>query len=242
MDLKDKVVLITGSSSGIGKAAALRFAKEGAKVVVNYKTDQKAADEVVREIREIAFAFQADVCSPDQVKKLFSETIKKFGTIDILINNAGLATPKPFLEITRDDLIAEFDKNFFSMVYSCQEAAKIMSNGGGKIINVTSIGAITGFTTVLTYSTAKAAVENMTKTLAKKLAPKITVNTVAPGYTLTRFWNKTSEEEKKELLDSTLLKKWVLPEDIVEAFIYLAKNDSVTGQTLIVDAGYMTTL
>lgn len=132
MDIKNKVVLITGGSAGIGRAAAIKFTQEGAKVVVNYKSDKKAADETLAEIGLNGVAIQADVSDPAQVKKLFSVAIKKFGTVDILINNAGLATPKPFLEITRDDLIAEFDKNFFSMVYSCQEAAKIMDvNGGG---------------------------------------------------------------------------------------------------------------
>lgn len=104
---------------------------------------------------------------------------------------------------------------------------------------MTSICALTGCTGVSTFSTARAAAEIWTKILAKKLAPKITVNAVAPGYTLTRFWDKTSEKDKKELLESTLLKKWVMPEDVVEAFIYLVKNDSVTGQALVVDAGYL---
>ncbi|MBI4099852.1 SDR family NAD(P)-dependent oxidoreductase, partial [Candidatus Microgenomates bacterium] len=153
MDLKDKVVLITGSSNGIGKAAALRFAKEGTKVIVNYREDAASAEKVVHEIGDKAFAIQADVTDSAQVKKMFTEAVQKFGTIDILINNAGLATPKPFLKITKEDLIKEFDLNFFSMVSCSQEAAKIMEKGGGKIINVTSVCALTGCTTVMTFST-----------------------------------------------------------------------------------------
>lgn len=134
MDLNNKVVLITGSSSGIGKTSAIKFAQEGAKVVINYKTNLKGALEVVAEIKKLgkqAVTFSADVADPLQVKKLFSQTLKTFGTVDILINNAGLAKPKPFLELTRKELIEEFDKNFFSFIYCSQEAARIMLKNGG---------------------------------------------------------------------------------------------------------------
>lgn len=246
MELKDKVVVITGSSSGIGEAAALKFSQEGAKVVVNCKTSIAAAKKVVDKIKNRggqAILVQADVADAIQVKKLFSETVKKFGTVDILINNAGLATPKPFLEITEADLITETKKNYFSFIYCCQEAAKIMlKKGSGKIINTTSICAITGCSSVLTFSGARAAVNILTRMLAKIFAPKIQVNAVAPGYTLTRFWDKMSKKDVKELLDETLNKQWVKPEEIADTFTYLAKNDSVTGQVLAVDAGYTATI
>lgn len=244
MQLKNKVVLITGSSRGIGKATALRFAKDGAKIVVNYKTNKKGAEEVLKKIKKLgtdAVAIQADVSDPKEVKKLFQLALKKYNTVDLLINNAGLAKKKDFLKITRNDLIEEFDKNFFSIVYCSQEAVKIMlKNGTGKIINMSSICGLpnTGCSTILTYSTAKAASISFTKTLAQALAPEITVNAVAPGFTLTRYWNGTTKNEEIELLNSTLLKRWVKPEEIAEAFLYLAKNDAVTGQVLIVDGGY----
>lgn len=160
MDLKNKVVLITGSSSGIGESAAVKFAQEGSRVVVNCKTNLDAANKVVAKIKNLggeAILIQADVADPLQVKKLFSAAVKKFGTVDILINNAGLATPKPFLEITEEELIIETKKNYFSFIYCCQEAAKIMlKQGSGKIINTTSICAITGCSSVLTFSAARA--------------------------------------------------------------------------------------
>lgn len=245
MNLKDKVVLITGSSSGIGKAAVLRFAQEGAKVVINYRSNSQAANDVVKEIKIFggkAISIQADVSNPKHVKKLFAETLKAFNTVDVLINNAGLAKPKPFLEITPDELKEEFAENFFSMVYCSQEAAKIMKEkGSGKIINVSSICGITGCTSILTFTSARSAVTGFTKALAKILAPNITVNTVVvPGFTLTRFWNTQSAKEEKELLDSTLTKKWVTPDEIAETFVYLVKVDSITGQTIIVDGGYTT--
>lgn len=246
MNLKDKVVIITGSSSGIGEAAALKFAQEGSKVVVNCKASLDAAEKVIAKIKNRggqAILIQADVSDSVQVKKLFYAAVKKFGTVDILINNAGLATPKPFLEITEADLIAETKKNYFSFIYCCQEAARIMlKKGSGKIINTTSICAITGCSSVLTFSGARAAVNILTRMLAKTLAPKIQVNAVAPGYTLTRFWDKMSKQGVKELLDETLNKQWVKPEEIADTFIYLAKNDSVTGQVLVVDAGYTVTI
>ena len=162
----------------------------------------------LRQLNTPAIAVQADVADPAQVKKLFSAAVKKFDTVDILINNAGLATPKPFLEITEEDLITETKKNYFSFVYCCQEAAKIMlKNGSGKIINTTSICAITGCSSVLSFSAARAAVNILTRMLAKTLAPKIQVNAVAPGYTLTRFWDNMSQKDVKELLEETLNKK-----------------------------------
>ena len=246
MDLKNKVVLITGSSSGIGKATALMFAKEGVKIIINYKSNKKGAEETASEIKNSGgdvSAIQTDITDPIQVKKLFALTVQKFGTLDVLINNAGLTKPKPFLEITQNDLISDFHENFFSTVFCCQEAVKIMlKNKRGKIINCSSTAALTGFKSVVTYSAAKASVITFTKSLAKLYAPKILVNAVAPGYTLTRYWDTASDELKKESIEETLLKKMVTPEEIAETYLYLAKNDSITGQTIVVDAGYTVNL
>ena len=199
MKLKGKIVLVTGSSSGIGKASALKFAQEGARVVINYKSNIDGGKEVVKEIEKLggrAISIQADVADPQQVKKMFIQVVKEFETVDILINNAGLATAKPFLEITQKDLETEFGKNFFSMVYCAQEAARLMQKNGGRIINMSSIcGGVDSSpcTSILTFTTAKAAVSMLTKVLAKTLAPKILVNAVAPGFTLARFWDGMSK-------------------------------------------------
>lgn len=242
MNLKDKVILITGSSSGIGKAAALLFAKEGAKIVINYRTSKQNAQNTAGEIEKLgsrAIPIKADITRPDEVKNLFRETMKVYGSVDVLINNAGLAKPKPFLEITQKDLIEEFHENFFSALFCCQEAVTIMlKQGFGKIIMCSSTGAITGFKGVITYTTAKASILSLTKSLAKLYAPKICVNAVAPGYTQTRYWDTASNELKKESIEETLLKKMVTPEEIAQTYLYLAKNDSITGQTIVVDAGY----
>ncbi len=242
MIIKDKIVLITGSSSGIGKATALKFAQEGARIVINYRTNKKNAEKTVAEIEKLSnkvIAIQADVTDQNQVKKLFSETVKAFGSVDMIINNAGLAVPKPFLEITRLDLVEQFEENFFGTVFCCQEAVKFMLKGnGGKIINCSSTAALTGFKSVAIYSAAKASIISLTKSLAKLYAPHILVNAVAPGYTLTRYWDTASNELKKESIEETLLKKMVTPEEVAQTYLYLARNDGITGQTIVVDAGY----
>lgn len=244
MKLKNKVVIITGSSSGIGEATALLFAKEGAKVVINCKTNIEGAKRVVDKINNIggeSFFVQANVSNPEDVNKLFNETIKKYKTVDILINNAGNAIVKEFLETSKEDWQEAFNDNLFGTVFCSQEAAKIMlEKGSGKILNTSSIRGIshTGREGVIAYSAAKAAVINFTKTLAKQLAPNIQVNTIAPGFVLTKPFDKAPEELKEKFISKTYLKRWIKPEEIADAFLYLATADAVTGEVLVVDAGY----
>lgn len=246
MILKDKVVLITGGSQGIGRASSTLFAAEGAKVIINYKEDKKTAEKLVQEIEATggkAVAIQSDVSSPESVKQMFSKIIDKYNTIDILINNAGLAKKISFFEMTEENMISEFKINLFSMVYCAQEAVKIMlKNGGGRIINISSICGISGCGSVLPFSIARSGLSSFTKSLSKTLAPSILVNTIAPGFTQTRFWDGMSKNDEEELLKTTLTKKWVSPEDVAEGCILVAKNDSMSGQTIAIDGGYLTTI
>ena len=244
MKLKNKVVLVTGSSTGIGKATALAFAKEGAKVIINSKSDSKGGEEIVKEIKKLktqAIYIRADVSDEEAVARMFQEIIKQFGRLDILVNNAGLASGKPFVETTKKYWLEQFDSNFFGTVLCSKEAVKIMKQNGGKILNTASVRGLpdTGREGIMAYSTAKAAVINLTKTLAKEVAPKIMVNAVAPGFTLTRNYDNYSEDLKQSFLDSTLLKKWIAPEEIADAFVYLAKSDAITGEILVVDGGFV---
>lgn len=202
MKLKDKVVVVTGSSSGIGKAVALNFARAGARVVVNSKTNvaggQDTVDEIMKSQGE-AIYIQADLTDPENVRKLFEQVYSKFGTVDILINNAGRSVGMPFLESTKEHWLAQLQVNFISTVLCCIEAAKKMKEqGSGRIINTASVRGLghTGRPGIMAYSAAKAAVINFTKTLAKELAPDISVNAVAPGFVDTPYMDTISAELK----------------------------------------------
>lgn len=245
MKLKNKVAVITGSANNIGKATALLFAKNGAKVVVTTKSNVSDANSVVDEIKTIggeAIFVQADLAKPDDVNRLFSSAIDAFGTIDILVNNAGVTVAKPFMETTLSDWQSQYEDNLFSMVLCSQAAGKIMlEKGAGVILNTTSIRGLEhgGRSTAMAYSTAKAAAISFTKNLAKELAPKIRVNAVAPGFTLTPNYDLDSPMVKS-FIDSTLIKRWIQPEEIADAFLYLATAEAITGENLIIDGGYTT--
>lgn len=244
MDLKGKVVVITGSSKNIGKATALKFAEEGSKVVVHSLKDNENGESTASEIKRAggqAIYVQADVSNPEDVRRLFQQTTTTFGMADILINNAGYAPGRPFLEATKEDWIKDFDNNFFGTVLCSQAAARIMiPKKSGKILNTASIRGIehTGREGIMAYSAAKAAVINFTKTLAKELAPAIQVNAVAPGFVITPNYDNIPQEVKNKFIENTLIKRWIQPEEIADAFIYLAKSDAITGEILVVDGGF----
>lgn len=244
MKLEGKVAIITGSAANIGKATALLFAKEGAKVVINTKNNTEAGQAVTDEIKNAggeAIFVQADLSQQDEANKLFKAAVDAFGTVDILVNNAGVANGKAFLETTKEDWMRDFDNNFFDMVLCSQAAVKIMAQkGGGVILNTTSIRGIehTGREGIMPYSAAKAAAISFTKTLAKELAPKIRVNAVAPGFVITPNYDKTPQEVKDQFIDGTLIKRWIQPQEIAEAFLYLATAEAVTGENLVVDGGF----
>jgi 3-oxoacyl-[acyl-carrier protein] reductase len=243
MDLKDKVVLITGSSSGIGKTTALRFAKEGAKLVINYNVNKDGGEETLKQVKKLgveALLIQADVSKPTEVKRLFSEIEKKFGAVDILINNAAIPNDKvPYLEASYEDIVELVNLDLIAPMVCAQYAIKYMQKQGyGKILNTSSIrGAEHGGRSVV-YAASKAGLNSFTKTLAKMVAPTIQVNAVAPGFVKTRNYDKMTQEQLDTFLEQTYLKRWVKEEEIADAFVFLAKNDAMTGQVIYVDAGF----
>lgn len=245
MKLNGKVAVITGSAANIGKATALLFAKEGAKIVVTTKSNVDSGTEVVAAIKAQggdAVFVQANLGKPEDVKHLFEKAVDAFGTVDILVNNAGVTKGKPFLESTLEDWQDQYVDNLFSMVLCSQMAAKIMlDKKAGVILNTTSIRGLEhgGRPTAMAYSTAKAAAISFTKNLAKELAPTIRVNAVAPGFTLTPNYDQDSPMVKG-FIEGTLIKRWIQPEEIAEALLYLATAEAVTGENLIVDGGYTT--
>lgn len=242
MELKDKVVVITGSSSGIGKALAVRFAKEGSKVVVNYKSNKAGADETLKEVERHSegLVIQADVSNPSQVEDLFNEVEKKFNTVDILINNAAEPRDKaPYVKATYDQIAEVVNTNLIGPMICTQQAIKYMKKQGyGKILNTSSVKGAEYAGSAAVYAASKAGLNSFTKTLAKVLAPDIQVNAVAPGYVKTRSYDAATQEQLDKLIEQTYLKRWVTEEEIADAFIFLAKNDAMTGQIIYVDAGF----
>jgi NAD(P)-dependent dehydrogenase (short-subunit alcohol dehydrogenase family) len=242
MELKNKVAIVTGSSSGIGKAIALELAKCGCKVVVNCRKSEKKAAEIVTEIVNNggeAIFIKADVSKKEEVEKLFSKTIEKFGEVDILINNASKQGGSEFLPTDNNEWLEHFNNDFLSAVMCSQEFMKLKTKNIRKIVNISSLYGFGEFScsSFMPYSAAKAALNNFTQNLAKLVAPEILVNTVAPGYVLTPHWNKVSEESIKSCENSTLIKRMIKPEEIADTTKFLIENDAITGQIIVVDGG-----
>ena len=236
MDLKNKVVLVTGSSRGIGRATALAFAKEGCHVVVNYLKEKKLAKAVGQEL-----TIQADVAKFSEFKAMVDKVVKKFGRLDVLVNNAGMIiqTNQDFQQIDDEVFDRTIGVNLKGVFNGIKLAAPIMKQQGqGRIINLASVFGQLGGARVAAYTMAKAGIENLTKGFAKELAPEITVNAVAPAVCATDMTKGAGPELIKYFQDNTPLKRMAEPEEIAEAIVFLAKSDFITGQILNVDGGY----
>lgn len=242
MKLKNKVAIITGSSRGIGKATAILFAKEGAKVVINCKDQTEEAKKVVSAIGNTKAIFiQADVTKEEDVRRLVFETIKKFGKIDILVNNAGVIFREGDWKSNTDIWHATLDINLTSAWLMIREVAPIMiKNGSGSIVNISSIYGFLGAASVLAYSSAKGGLITLTKSFAKELAPKIRVNAVAPGNVITDMTKEAGKKLIEFFEEQTPLGRSAKPNEIAMAILFLASNDAsfITGELLTVDGGY----
>jgi len=246
MKLKNKIALITGSSRGIGKATAMLFAKEGAKIVINYlTTEEKNALSIVDKIKEIgsdAIAIKCDVSKENEVKEMIQKTIQRFGKIDILVNNAGIVFDVPFFERTVEQWKRTMDVNLLG-TFLCSKYAseQMLKNDSGKIINISSTNGINSFSPeAMDYDASKAGVINLTRNLAKELAPKIQVNSVAPGWVDTEINKDLPEDFVKEETEKIYLKRFAKPEEIAKTILFLASDDAnyITGSILKVDGGY----
>ncbi|MCL4510801.1 MAG: SDR family oxidoreductase [Bacteroidetes bacterium] len=234
-----KVALVTGSGRRLGRQSAIALAKDGWNVVVNYAHSAKEAAEAVKEIKKLgadAIAIKADIQNSKQVNRMFKLAIKHFGRLDLLVNNAAIFPPaKKFTEISDELWNHVISTNLTGQFYCARAAAKVMEERGGKIINFASLGGYQVWQEHISYNVAKAGVVMLTKALAKALAPKITVNAIAPG-TIIIPGEESSEirhiEEKK-----IPLKRYGKTGDITSALLYLAHADYVTGQVLHVDGG-----
>lgn len=244
MDLQDKVVLITGASSGIGKATALLFARHGAKVAISYKENREGADAVISEIERLnseALAIQAELTKEDDAKRLVSEVVKKFGRIDILINNAGRYIGGDEWNGNASTWEESLKQNFVSALsVSKYVLEQMQEQKSGVIVNISSRYSIAGQYDAPAYAASKAAIANLTQGQAKLMAPWGRSNAVSPGTVRAGYWLNAPKEELAVNLAVTPLKKLIEPEDIAEAVLFLAsdKAQMITGQNLIIDGGY----
>jgi 3-oxoacyl-[acyl-carrier protein] reductase len=244
--LPNKVAIVTGASKGIGASIAKHLAAEGASVVVNYSSSKEGADRVVAEITKAggkAVAVQADVAKSKDIDRLFAESKKAFGPLDILVNNAGIYEFAPLEAVTEDSFHRQFNLNVLGLILTTQAAVKHFSPTGGNIINISSVVSTLAPPNASVYSATKAAVDAVTKSLAKELGPKkIRVNSINPGLVITEGVQTAGFHEgdfRKQFEAQAPLGRVGQPDDIAPAAVFLASNDSswLTGETLYISGG-----
>ncbi len=244
--LTGKVAIVTGASKGIGAGIANALSAEGASVVVNYASSREGADRVLAEIADTggnAIAVQANVADPEDVRRLFAETKKAFGKLDVLVNNAGVFKFEPFESITVAEFHREFSINVLGPMLTLQEAIRQFGFQGGSVINISSLAGSRSMPNAALYSATKAAVENLTQGLSAELGPrKIRVNAVAPGYTRsegTEAEGLLGDENVKRYASITPLGRLGEPADIAAVVVFLASDASfwITGETIRAGGG-----
>jgi len=240
MDFTGKTVIVTGSARGIGLAIAKNFSEKGANVVIS-DIDQEMVETVASEFKTPVIGIKANVTESAEVENLFKQTIDKFGSVDVVVNNAG---------ITRDTLMIRMDEKDWDMVLDInlkgaflvtKSAAKLMmKQRSGRIVNISSVVGLNGNAGQANYSASKAGLIGMTKTVAKELGTRgVTVNAVAPGFIETEMTKNLTDAAKEQFLEHILLKRVGLPDDVASAVSFLASDDAayITGQVLSVDGG-----
>lgn len=236
-----KTVLITGGSRGIGKSAAILFAKEGYDVIISYQKDHAAAEQTAKETGGMAIC--ADVADGSAVEKMFDTIKERYQKLDVVINNAGIAQQKLFTDITEQEWDRMFDVNIKGMFNICKQAVPMMIHEKrGSIINVSSIWGMVGASCEVHYSASKAAVEGFTKALAKELGPSgITVNCIAPGVIDTDMNSSFTQDIMDELKEETPLCRIGTPDDVAKTMLFLASQGGsfITGQIISPNGGFV---
>ena len=242
MKLEGKVALVTGGSTGIGKAVAELYAKEGANVIICSSTTVTEGEKVAKSLRDMetnSMYIQADLTKENEVKNLFEKIKEEYGRLDILVNNAGKSTNTKFEDINQENIQTDIETNFISAVLCSKYAVELMKDEGW-IINTSSIRGTdySGRPGLMGYCAGKAALNNFTKNLAMQLAPKIYVNAIAPGFVHTRYMDSVTEEMKENWLKNIPIKKFIMPNEIAEVYLMLATSKIFTGSIITPDGGY----
>lgn len=244
--LQGKVAVVTGASKGIGAEIARHLATEGAAVVVNYASSKAGADKVVADITSKggkAVAVKADVAKPEDIKALFAETVKAFGQVDVLVNNAGIYEFAPLEAVNPEHYHKQFNLNVLGLILATQEAAKHFGTNGGSVVNVSSVVSRLAIPGATVYAATKAAVDSITRTLGAELGPKkIRVNAVNPGMVETEGTHSagiTESDLRKQVEATTPLGRIGKVDDIAPAVAFLASDDAkwITGETLYISGG-----
>lgn len=243
-DLSGKVALVTGGSRGIGGATSLALARQGARVAVNYVSNERAANDAVQQIRDgggEATAVQGDVSKPEDAKRLIDETVSAFDGLHILVNNAGLTHDELLLRMSEDawDRVMEID---LRGAYLCTKAAlrSMVRQRWGRIINIASVAGLVGNAGQANYAAAKAGLIGLTKSVAKEVASRnVTANAVAPGFVETEMTAGLTEQQTQAVLGIVPLGRAATPQDVAPAVVYLASDEAsyVTGTVLTIDGG-----
>lgn len=244
--LKGKVALITGASKGIGRAIAIKLAGEGASVVINYSSDDKAAEETLEEVKKVngyGIIVKGDISSFENCKIIVEEVLKVMGKIDILVNNAGISHIGLFMDITPEEMEKVINTNLLGAMYLTNQVVKDMiSRKSGKIINISSMWGDVGASCEVVYSAAKGGLNSFTKALAKEVAlSNIRVNAISPGVINTKMNSFLCEEDKKSLEEEIPLGRFGESSEIGEIAVFLASEASsyITGQIIRADGGFI---
>ena len=243
---KDKVVLVTGSSRGIGASTIEEFASRGCNVVINYANNEELAlklrNDIINKYQVKVLVIKTDISKEEEVKKMINEIVENFGKIDILVNNASIALDNGFYEKTVEEFKKVLDINIIgTYLVSKYASIHMMERKSGKIINVASTNGIdTNYPYSIDYDASKAGVISLTKNFAKELAPYINVNCVAPGWVDTDMNKNLDEEFKKEEINRIYLKRFAKPKEIAKVIVFLASDDAnyINNTVIRVDGGY----
>ena len=244
MDLTNRVAIVTGGASGIGRSISLELAKKGCHIVVNYNSSAQKAETLIKEIEAFggkAVAVQANVGNFEEAKKIVDLAIATFGQLDILVNNAGITSDQLLLRMQESQFDDVINTNLKGVWNMCKQSARyILKSTQGRIVNISSVSGVTGNIGQSNYSASKAGVIGLTKSLAKEFASRnVTVNAIAPGFIDTNMTDKLDEQTKETYLQVIALKRFGQPEDIAHAVCFLSSDlaSYMTGQTLIIDGG-----